>query len=190
MSKIISAIFVFFNKIILKKWKVNIGTCFVPHGVLFIRNWGEISIGNNFNCTSSKRYNPIGGDIVNRFVCLSGAKIVIGNNVGVSNSSFFSMSEIRIGDYVKIGGSCKFWDNDFHALNPNIRKCEKRTDINTRPIEVKNNVFIGASSIILKGVVIGENSIIGAGSVVTKSIPDNEIWAGNPAKKVGDVPYE
>ena len=36
--------------------------------------------------------------------------------------------------------------------------------------------------ITLKGVAIGENSIIGAGSVVTRSIPKNQIWAGNPAK--------
>ena len=47
---------------------------------------------------------------------------------------------------------------------------------------IKDNVFIGARCLILKGVVVGENSIIGAGSVVTKNIPDNEIWAGNPAK--------
>lgn len=52
----------------------------------------------------------------------------------------------------------------------------------TSPVVIKDGVFIGAHCIILKGVTIGEKSIIGAGSVVTKSIPDGEIWAGNPAK--------
>jgi maltose O-acetyltransferase len=47
---------------------------------------------------------------------------------------------------------------------------------------IGNDVFIGASSIILPGVTIGNNVIIGAGSVVTKDIPDNCLFAGNPAK--------
>ena len=51
-----------------------------------------------------------------------------------------------------------------------------------KPVVIGNDVFIGAKSIILKGVTIGENSVIGAGSVVTKSVPANQIWAGNPAK--------
>ena len=55
------------------------------------------------------------------------------------------------------------------------------------PVVIGGNVFIGARCIILKGVTIGENSIIGAGSVVTKSIPANEIWAGNPAKFIRKI---
>lgn len=52
---------------------------------------------------------------------------------------------------------------------------------------INDNVFIGAHSIILKGVTVGRNSIIGAGSVVARNIPENEIWAGNPAKKIKDI---
>ena len=47
---------------------------------------------------------------------------------------------------------------------------------------IKKNASIGAASIILGGIIIGENTMIGAGSVVTKDIPDNELWFGNPAK--------
>lgn len=47
---------------------------------------------------------------------------------------------------------------------------------------IGNRVFIGASSIILPGITIGNDVIIGAGSVVTKDIPDNSVYAGNPAK--------
>jgi acetyltransferase-like isoleucine patch superfamily enzyme len=53
-----------------------------------------------------------------------------------------------------------------------------------RPIEIGKNVWIGANSVILKGIEIGDGGVVGAGSVVTKSIPANEIWAGNPARKI------
>lgn len=49
-------------------------------------------------------------------------------------------------------------------------------------IRIKDNAFIGANTVICNSVTIGSNSIVGAGSVVTKDIPDNEIWAGNPAR--------
>ena len=51
-------------------------------------------------------------------------------------------------------------------------------------IRIEDRVFVGAGSIILPGVTIGQNSIIGAGSVVTSSIPENVVAAGNPAKVI------
>lgn len=53
-------------------------------------------------------------------------------------------------------------------------------------VKIGKKTFIGAGSIILPNVTIGENVVIGAGSVVTRSVPDNSIVAGNPAKIVGD----
>ena len=49
-----------------------------------------------------------------------------------------------------------------------------------------DNVFIGVNAIILPNTIIGNNVIIGAGSIVTKSIEYNSIYAGNPAKKIGN----
>lgn len=48
--------------------------------------------------------------------------------------------------------------------------------------KIGNTVFIGAGSIVLAGTKIGDNAIIGAGSVVTKDVPENCVYAGNPAK--------
>ena len=56
----------------------------------------------------------------------------------------------------------------------------------SKPIEIGNNVLIGANAVILPGIRIGNNSIVGAASVVTKEVKDNEIVAGNPAKKLKD----
>lgn len=60
----------------------------------------------------------------------------------------------------------------------------KKTDTHfkKKPIYIKSGVFIGAHSIILKG-----GTIIGTDSVVTNNIPENEIWAGNPAKFIRKV---
>ena len=65
----------------------------------------------------------------------------------------------------------------------------KNDKLNTKSknVHLKKNVFIGAHSIILKGVTIGENSIIGAGSVVSKNIPPNQVWGGNPIKFIKDL---
>jgi len=49
-------------------------------------------------------------------------------------------------------------------------------------VEIGDFTFVGARSIICNDVKIGRNCIIGAGSIVTKDIPDNEIWCGNPAR--------
>lgn len=51
-------------------------------------------------------------------------------------------------------------------------------------IHIGNNVVIGSDSIILYGKTIGNNVIVAAGSVVTKNIPDNEVWGGDPARKI------
>ncbi|MEY4572060.1 MAG: hypothetical protein RLZ10_1286, partial [Bacteroidota bacterium] len=78
------------------------------------------------------------------------------------------------------------YDTDFHSLKASDRLNKELDTSNTitKPVTIGDNVFIGAHTTILKGVSIGNNSIIGACSVVTKSIPDNEIWAGNPASKI------
>ena len=58
----------------------------------------------------------------------------------------------------------------------------------TKPITIGKNSFIGARAMILPGVTIGDQAIVGAMSVVSKDIPDHQIVAGNPAKKIGERP--
>ncbi len=50
------------------------------------------------------------------------------------------------------------------------------------PITIRNNSFIGVNSIVMPNVTVGPNSVVGAGSVVTKDVPPNTVYAGNPAR--------
>jgi len=58
----------------------------------------------------------------------------------------------------------------------------------TKPITIGKNSFIGARAMILPGVSIGDQAIVGAMSVVSKDVPDHQVVAGNPAKKIGERP--
>lgn len=187
MHKILSFLYQLLNQFIFKSNSINVLKDPKFHGILFVRNSGSITIGEGFKASSGKRYNPIGGDSVLRIICRPRARIVIGNNVGISNSTLFISKELIVGDNVMIGGGCRIWDSDFHSLDPDERIYNGDKKAISKPIVIGNNAFIGASSIVLKGVTIGENCVIGAGSVVAKSIPKNEIWAGNPARKINSI---
>jgi acetyltransferase-like isoleucine patch superfamily enzyme len=150
---------------------------------------GRCAIGNGFSMNNTISSNPIGLTQPCIFFVDNNATLEIGENVGISQASIICHTSITIGNHVKIGGGVCIYDTDFHSLHPALRK-ERKSDFankQKRPVIIKDNAFIGAHSIILKGVIVGENSIVGAGSVVTKNIPDNEIWAGNPACKVREL---
>jgi acetyltransferase-like isoleucine patch superfamily enzyme len=87
-----------------------------------------------------------------------------------------------LGNMYLSGGDCKIYDTDFHSLNFEKRNRLPDNDVRSGAVNIKYGAFIGTGAIILKGVTVGEKSIIGAGSVVACDIPDNEIWAGNPAR--------
>lgn len=57
-------------------------------------------------------------------------------------------------------------------------------------IVIKRGAYIGCNTIICKPVTIGENAVVGAGSIVTKNIPANQVWAGNPARYIKDIGYK
>lgn len=150
---------------------------------------GVFVIGKNFRSNNREMANPIGRFKKCSFVVGPKGKLLIGDNVGISSTAIVCHNSIHIGNHVKLGGNVVIYDTDFHSLNPNLRhepELDKK-NVQTGPVIIGDNAFIGAHSTILKGVTIGENSIIGAGSIVTKDIPKNEIWAGNPAKFIKKI---
>lgn len=181
-----------YNRVILKINNVKIPLKLNINGRVYITNKGKIIFGNNIRINSGKNFNVIGGGIRTNITVLKNAIFEIGNNVGLSNSTFFCQNSITIEDDVLIGGNCKFYDTDFHSLNYDSRLNPYKNNtpdetVKTSPIMVKKGAWIGGHCIVLKGVTIGEKSIVGAGSVVTKNIPEKEIWAGNPAKYIRNI---
>lgn len=170
------------NKVIISRKNVIYKDFPAISGIILITGQGKLELGSQVKFNSSQRSNPIGGDFKMIIDLGETGVLKIDDNTGISNAAIIAHQEVIIGKNVKIGGSVKIYDTDFHSLQPSLR-LNSDTDIAvTRPISIGDNVFIGAHSIVLKGVNIGKDSIIGAGSVVTKSIPANEIWGGNPAK--------
>jgi len=152
---------------------------------------GEFNAGSNVIINSGQRYNPIGGDTRCSIIVEKGAALRIGDNTGISNCTIFCAHSITIGNNILIGGGVKIYDTDFHSIQFENRMASYRgsldNDIRTAAVTILDGAFIGAHSIILKGVIIGKNSVVGAGSIVTKNIPDNQIWAGNPAKYIKSI---
>jgi len=74
-----------------------------------------------------------------------------------------------------------------HSVKFAERMCVPDDKAKSASVVIKKGAWIGAHSIILKGVTIGERSVIGAGSVVTKDVPNDEVWAGNPARFISRI---
>jgi acetyltransferase-like isoleucine patch superfamily enzyme len=148
---------------------------------------GQVQIGDSFHLNSGNNYNLIGRQ--QKCIFWVEGKLSIGNNVGISSTAIICKAEINIGNNVIIGGNTVIYDTDFHSLLPSLRMNSKEDLSNalSKRVVIKDNVFIGAHSTILKGVTIGSNSIIGACSVITKDIPDGEVWAGNPARYIRKI---
>jgi acetyltransferase-like isoleucine patch superfamily enzyme len=157
---------------------------FKTSGVPFVSvvKGGHFSIGNNFKMNNSGAANPIGRIQKCSFFVEKNGILTIGNSVGISFTAIYCSRQITIHDNVMIGGGTCIYDTDFHPLSAADRLTDKDEKTASAPVVIESNAFVGANCTVLKGVTIGSNSIVGACSVVTKSIPPNEIWGGNPAK--------
>jgi acetyltransferase-like isoleucine patch superfamily enzyme len=159
----------------------------VFHGlpILHRSNGSIIKIGKNLVLTSNPKSNSWGiiQPVIIRTSAVT-AGIIIGDNVGLSGCTITARNRIEIGSDVLIGSGVVVTDNDAHPIKPENRRFSN--NIKSAPVLIGDNVFIGARSLILKGVSIGDNSAIAAGSIVVKDVLPYEIVAGNPAKVIGD----
>ena len=133
-------------------------------------------------------------------------EVIVGNNSFLGSSHLICRNKIIIEDNVFMAWGCTIYDHNSHSLDYRDREndiLQQLEDLNngenfvknknwdvvdSKPIIIKSNSWIGMNCIILKGVTIGEGAIVGAGSVVTKNIADWTVVAGNPARVIKTLP--
>lgn len=123
---------------------------------------------------------------INLYGCVVGDNTKIGAFVEIQKNAFVGKN-CKISSHTFICEGVTIKDNCFigHGvvfINDKYPVAVGEWKQRLLPTQVCNGVSIGSNSTIMADITIGNNSLIGAGSVVTKSIPDNEVWAGNPAR--------
>ena len=171
----------------------------IGEGTNFLKSFGLISKSNKNNVV-------IGND------CLLGAKLIaegskayfkFGDRVYIGNSKLICRTGIEFESDILVAWGVTFYDHDSHSLDYTLRQEDIKQQVydfknyegnliknknwevvNTKPIKICKNAWIGMNAVILKGVTIGEGAIVGACSVVTKDVAAFTVVAGNPAKVV------
>lgn len=130
----------------------------------------------------------------NRLLAKSG--VVFHGESSVTAPFFYEFGRLTIGSNVYINAGCVFLDHaaitlgDNALIGPNVTlstaghlsdPAQRNSGVISAPITLGNNVWLGAGTVVLPGVTIGDNSIIAANSVVKTSVPANVLFAGAPA---------
>jgi len=119
--------------------------------------------------------------VVFPFRCDLGFNIHIGKDVIVNyNCTFLDTARITIGDHCKIGPDCHL----VTAIHPKDHMERRKHAVRGEPIAIGDDCWLGANVTVLPGITIGKRCIIGAGSVVTKDVPDDTVYVGNPAHPI------
>ncbi len=113
--------------------------------------------------------------------------LVIGDNVSIGPRSIVQVDG-HIGDFALIGMGVQIVGRDDHAIDQIGVPISLATRASERPrgprdsVKIGRDVWIGASSVVLSGIVIGQGAVVAAGSVVTKDVPAYAVVGGNPAR--------
>ncbi len=165
------------TKVIGRNVTINVNKRFV-----FNKNWNEKRDRNNtipalFELSDNAKL------IVDDFRIYAGGKVCVASNAELKlgtgyinhNTSIECFQRIEIGNNVCISDNVQIRDSDNHLIKGKEQE-------STKPIVIKDDVWIGMGAIILKGVTIGEGAIVAAGAVVNKDVPPHTLVGGVPAK--------
>ncbi|MDX9905750.1 MAG: acyltransferase [Bacteroidales bacterium] len=106
-----------------------------------------------------------------------GARLELGSGISNNDADITCFNSITIGNHVYISKGVIIRDSDNHNVL-------KEGYVQSKPILIGDNVWIGMRAIILKGVTIGDGAVVAAGAVVTRDVPPNTVVGGVPARVI------
>lgn len=160
----------------LRGQRVIIGRRFRVKGRLDIRGPGTVIFGDDCGVVSSRMA------VTTPYTHSPGAVIRFGDRVLLTGTRLSCQELIDVGDGAGLSDA-RVMDTDFHALETGGR-LRYNTPGASKPITVGAGAWLGAGSMVLKGVRIGANSVVGAGAVVATNVPPNCVVFGNPARVI------
>lgn len=155
-----------------------------------IKNYGrreDLSIGN---------HSHIRGELS---IIAPGGRLHIGHHCYVGpGTRIWAQSHIEIGNYVLISHLVDIHDSNAHSTDAGRRRSDainlfeknlplEWENVESRPVRIEDDAWIGFKSSLLKGVVIGRGAVVAAGSMVTKDVAPYTLVAGNPARIVREL---
>lgn len=164
-------------------------------GVRLMRSAKIINMGGNTADIYIAARTIVRGELVR---LAHGGHIRIGHDCYIGNDTrIWSGSEVLVGDNVLIAHNVNIFDNLTHPIDWRKRREHfhaiaghghpDKIDLQDAPVCIGNDVWIGAYSLIMKGVTIGDRSIIAAGSVVTRDVAADMLVGGNPARPIRQI---
>jgi acetyltransferase-like isoleucine patch superfamily enzyme len=163
--------------------------CFLERKASFLRYRSErspgLSLGDNVSAYTWTEFNiePTGS-------------VVVGDDSVLVGAVFMCAEQITLGRRVVVSYHVTIADSDFHPHDPALRRQDaianapggdrsQRPQVESRPVVIGDDVWIGIGAIILKGVTIGAGARILAGAVVTRDVPEGASVCGNPSRPAG-----
>lgn len=162
LKKMIKYLMMQINLLYLRLNGVKYGENLKINGLIAIKNHGLIQIGDNVVINSGFYFNPIGGFSRTMINTYENGSVIIGNNVGISNSIIVAKKKIVIGDGTLIGGGALLIDSDFHSLDWRLRNTQNDVS-RDKEVIIGKNAFIGAHTILTKGSIVEDRGIVPAG---------------------------
>jgi acetyltransferase-like isoleucine patch superfamily enzyme len=155
--------------------------------VLQLHRGSMLELGDGLELRSWPSSNPLMPNHRVVFATRSAEAVIrLGDDCGLTGATLVATQRIEIGNRVLVGANATIVDTDFHPLDAQLRRANINTGA-TAPVYIEDDVFIGMSAIILKGVRLGAGCVVGAGSVVTRDVAPSTVVAGNPAQVVPGV---
>jgi len=161
------------------------------------------------NPQSNKIYVKCGNNcVINGTIIFESesGEVLFGDRVSFGNSKIICREKIEFGNDIYVAWGCTFYDHNSHSVDFIERRNDRNREyvalksgmknkiltknwdvVDSKPIKICNDAWIGMNVIVMKGVTIGCGSIVAAGSVVVNDVPDWTIVGGNPAKVIKSI---